>query len=122
MLIDTSQVTMLASKFAAAPKKKQFLVTAAIKKGAQDIKTAIKTDVSGSSNSGIAKIPIAYELKQEGVNIEADIAPTKGGAGNLASIAFFGTSKGGGTHQFYEHGKEQLDTIAHYVHQAATGL
>ena len=45
--------------------------------------------------------------------------PTKGGAGSLANIAFFGTAKGGGTHRFYEHGEEELPKLAEYVARAA---
>lgn len=120
--IDVSEVTELAARLAAAPKRRQALVSAAVKKGAQNIKTAIQADVRASSDSGIRRIPIAYEMRQEGVISEADIAPVKGGAGGLANIAFFGTSKGGGSHRFYEHGIDELDTTARYVREAARGL
>lgn len=121
-MIDVSQVNALAQKLAAAPLKKQTLVAAAVKKGAQNIKEAIQDDVKGSSNKSIRRIPIAYEMKADGTRIEADIGPRKEGAGNLANIAFFGTSRGGGTHQFYEHGEEELPTAAKYVQKAAVGL
>ena len=51
--------------------------------------------------------------------ISAEIGPTKGGAGSLANIAFFGTARGGGTHRFYEHGEEELPKLAEYVARAA---
>lgn len=121
-LIDVSQVHGLAQKLAAAPVKKQVLVTAAIKKGAQNIKEAIRADIKESSNKAIRRIPIRYDLKSEGVQVEADIGPTEGGAGDLANIAFFGTSKGGGTHQFYEHGEDELDETARYVAKAAEAI
>lgn len=121
-LVDVSQVTALAEKLAAIPLKKQLLVTAAVKKGAQNIKDAIAEDLHGSSNKAIARIPIAYEMKDRGVMVEADIGPRDGGAGELANIAFFGTSKGGGTHDFYEHGEDELDATAKYVAKAAEGL
>ena len=121
-MIDVSQVTALAEKLAAAPLKKRLLVTASIKKGAQNIKEAVTEDLQGSSNSAIARIPIAYEMKDRGVMVEADIGPREGGAGELANIAFFGTSKGGGTHDFYQHGEDELDATAKYVAKAAEGL
>lgn len=121
-MIDVSQVTALAQKLAAAPLKKRALVAAAIKKGAQNIKEAVTDDLQGSSNGAIARIPIAYEMKDMGVMVEADIGPREGGAGELANIAFFGTSKGGGTHDFYQHGEDELDATAKYVAKAAEGL
>ena len=121
-MIDVSQINGLAKKLAAAPLKKQALVAAAVKHGAQNIKTAIQKDVHESSNSGIRRIPISYEMSTDRSQVEADIAPDDGGAGNLANIAFFGTSRGGGTHQFYEHGEDELDATAHYVQKAAEGL
>jgi hypothetical protein len=121
-LIDVSQVNALAQKLAAVPLKKHALVAAAVKKGAQNIKEAIQADVQGSSNKAIRRIPIAYEMKDEGTRIEADIGPRKEGAGDLANIAFFGTSRGGGSHEFYGHGEGELDTTADYVRKAASGL
>ena len=49
----------------------------------------------------------------------AEIGPSKGGAGSLANIAFFGTAKGGGTHEFYEHGEDELPRLAEHVAKAA---
>ena len=121
-LIDVSQVQALAQRMAAAPLKKQVLVAAAVKKGAQNIKEAIQEDVRSSSNAAFRRIPIHYDMKSEGVRVEADIGPEEGGAGSLSNIAFFGTSRGGGTHKFYEHGADELDATARYVAKAAEGL
>jgi hypothetical protein len=121
-LIDVSQVNALAQKLAASPLKKHALVAAAVKKGAQNIKEAIADDLKESSNRAIREIPIHYDMKSDGVLIEADIGPESGGAGDLANIAFFGTSRGGGTHEFYGHGEDELDATAEYVKKAAGGL
>ncbi|BAQ32088.1 hypothetical protein BBSC_2008 [Bifidobacterium scardovii JCM 12489 = DSM 13734] len=120
--IDVSQVKELAARLAAIPERKHARIAASVKKGAQNIKTAIQDDVAGSSNEAIARIPIAYEMKDTGLVVEADIAPRSGGAGSLANLAFFGTSKGGGTHRFYEHGEEELDATARYVKEVASDL
>ncbi|MBT9823623.1 hypothetical protein [Bifidobacterium longum] len=45
--------------------------------------------------------------------------PQPGGAGSLANIAFFGTAKGGGTHEFYEYGEDELPRLAEHVAKAA---
>lgn len=127
MIIDTSQVTRLAATLAAAPLKKQRLVKAAVKKGAQNIKNEILKDVRSSSNAGFRRIPIEYELKDSGTTIEADISPAEvghgpGHPGSLANLAFFGSAKGGGTHQFYEHGIAEFPQTVKYVQLAAKGL
>ena len=65
------------------------------------------------------KAPRLDTVKEAPGRISAEIGPTKGGAGSLANIAFFGTAKGGGTHRFYEHGEEELPKLAEYVARAA---
>lgn len=122
MIIDTSQVTRLAAKLAAAPLKKQLLVKAAVKKGAQNIKSEILKDVRSSSNAGFRRIPIEYEIDSAGITVEARIGPPKSGAGSLANLAFFGGARGGGTHQFYEHGIAEFPQTVKYVQLAARGL
>jgi hypothetical protein len=121
-MLDTSQLDAFAKALALVPAKKRVLVKAAVKKGAQNIKTAIQADVKSSSNRGFRRIPIAYEMKETADGVEADIAPRTGGAGSLANLAFFGTARGGGTHEFYEHGERELEPTARYVALAAKGL
>lgn len=129
-MIDVSQVNGLAKKLAAAAVHKQVLVAAAVKKGAQNIKESIQEDVASSSNAGIRRIQIRYEMKvTEGTTVEADIGPVstgkqkeKGAGPSVAAIAFFGTARGGGTHEFYGHGEDELDATADYVRRAAGGL
>lgn len=120
--IDVSQVNELARRLAAVPERKRRLVTAAVKHGAQNIKTAIQEDLHSSSFTQFRSIPIAYEMKTSGVTVEADIAPRDTGTGNLANIVFFGTARGGGTHRFYEHGEDELPVTARYVKEAASSL
>ena len=120
--IDVSEVTALAGRLAEAPLRKQTLVAAAVKKGAQNIKTAIREDLGSSGNRAFRRIPIRYDLTTSGTTVEADIGPTDEGAGNLANLAFFGTARGGGTHEFYGHGEDELDATAEYVRKAAKGL
>ena len=49
----------------------------------------------------------------------AALATCSASAGSLANIAFFGTAKGGGTHEFYEHGEKELPALAEHVAKAA---
>ena len=86
------------------------------------VRAPIKADLASSSHSSFRRIPIAYEIKTEGMRVEADIAPVKT-AGGLANLAFFGGAHGGGgTHRFYEHGEQEFETTARYVEEAGTSL
>lgn len=120
--VDVSQVRRLAARLGSVPERKRALVSDAVGHGARNIKAAIRADLSGSSDRAFRSIPIAYEMHGSGTIVEADIAPVRGGAGSLANIAFFGTSRGGGGHEFYEHGIRELDETARYVKEAASTL
>lgn len=120
--IDVGQVNELAERLATVAARKHGMVAAAVKHGAQNIKEGVQSDLQSSGNRAIRRIGIAYEMKEKGTVIEADIGPRKGGASDLANIAFFGTSRGGGHHRFYEHGVDELEPTTKYVREAASTL
>jgi hypothetical protein len=122
MRIDVSQVNDLVDRLATVPGRKHALIAMTVKKGAQNIKTAIQDDVQSSKNGGFRHIRIGYEMQDRGTWVEADIHPLDGGASDLANIAFFGTSRGGGTHRFYEHGLDELQPTAQHVREVASTL
>lgn len=120
-LFDASQLTAFGDALLARGVARRALISAAVKKGAQNVKNSIRDDLKGSGNKAFRRIPISYTLQESAGRITAEIGPTKGGTGSLANIAFFGTAKGkgGGTHRFYEHGEEELPKLAEYVARAA---
>ncbi len=120
--IDTSQVKDLAKTLAAVPLRSQALVAAAVKHGAQNIKQSVSEDLQSSSNHAFRRIRIHYDMQERGPVVEADIGPEQGGASSLANLAFFGTSRGGGHHRFYEHGEAELEPTARYVREAASKI
>lgn len=113
-LFDASELTAFADKLLAKGVARRAAITMAVKKGAQNVKNDLREDLSSSGNKAFRRIPITYTVKEAPGRISAEIGPTKGGAGSLANIAFFGTAKGGGTHRFYEHGEEELPKLAEY--------
>lgn len=117
--IDASELTAFGRRVASAHAKASIAVAKAVKKGAQNVKNSIRDDLKGSGNKAFRSIPITYTVSETPGRITAEIGPTKGGAGSLANIAFFGTARGGGTHRFYEHGEEELPKLAEYVARAA---
>lgn len=121
-MFDASELSAFGRRVAAAHAKASIAVAKAVKKGAQNVKEAIQADVAESGHRGIRKVRIGYEIESSGTTIRADISPRDGGASDLANIAFFGTAKGGGTHQFYEHAERELPTLTDYVGDAATDM
>lgn len=118
-LFDASRLTAFGDALLAKGVARRALISASVKKGAQNVKNSIRDDLNGSGNAAFRRIPITYTVSEDAGRITAEIGPTKGGAGSLANIAFFGTARGGGTHRFYEHGEEELPKLAEYVASAA---
>ena len=114
-LFDVSQLTAFGDALLAKGVARRALISASVKKGAQNVKNSIRDDLNGSGNAAFRRIPITYTVSEDAGRITAEI----GGAGSLANIAFFGTARGGGTHRFYEHGEEELPKLAEYVARAA---
>ena len=70
-----------------------------IAKGALNIKRQLRKEMFGSRHFKGAGSAISYDITTEGTSIVAEIGPSAegGSPGNLANIAYFGTSRGGGT-------------------------
>lgn len=119
LTIDASELSELGRRMALAQTVVRPKLAATVKKAAQNVKTAIESDVGASSNAGLRQVRIGYETGSTGTVEYADVSPREGGSSNLANIAFFGTARGGGTHRFYEHAEDELPTLADYVGDAA---
>lgn len=117
--IDASELSAFGQKILAAQYSTSKKIAATVKRAAQNVKEEIQKDVSSSSNAGLRKIRAGYELGSSGTRIYADVSPRDEGASQLANIAFFGTARGGGTHEFYEHAERELPNLAQYVSDAA---
>lgn len=119
LTIDASELTELGRRMALAQAVVRPKLAATVKKAAQNVKTAIQEDVGASSNAGLRQVRIGYETGSTGTVEYADVSPREGGSSNLANIAFFGTARGGGTHEFYGHAEDELPTFSDYVADAA---
>lgn len=117
-LIDASELRSYGRNLAANTLKARALVSAAVSKGALNIKNAIQEDVRGSSNPGIRRISITYVMDTGTDGITADIMPRDDKPSKLANIAFFGTARGGGSHRFYEHADDELPMLTKFVAEA----
>lgn len=68
-----------------------------VSKGALNIKTQMIAEALSSRHFKGFAPSISYDITAGGDSVEAEIGPVKGAPGSLANIAYFGTSRGGGT-------------------------
>ncbi len=70
-----------------------------VSKSALNIDKQLKKEMFAHRYFKGAGSAISYDIKTEGTSLIADIGPSseEGSPGNLANIAYFGTSRGGGT-------------------------
>lgn len=91
--IDTSEVAALAADLGRVSAKVQRAAQGVIEKGANNIKRQMVSEAEGSRHFRLART-ISYDMSLAGM--QAEIGPTRGGAGSLAGIAYFGGINGGG--------------------------
>lgn len=96
--VDTSELRALAADLGRAPDKVQQGIRPVLAKGALNIKTEMQMDLASSTHFRGITFSVSYDTKVDAGGVEAEIGPDKGRAGGaLANIAYFGTSRGGGT-------------------------
>lgn len=93
--LDMSQVRALVADFKAAPADIARKVPPVVKRGANNIKDQLREEMAGSEHFGQVAAFITYDEVDGG--FAAEIGPEARGAGLLENIAYFGTSRGGGT-------------------------
>ena len=91
--VDTSEVRALIADMSGVDGRLRPNVSSVVKRGANNIKNELLTQMRSSRHfKGFADI--SYDMTDD---FEAEIGPNKGGPGAGANIAYFGTSRGGGT-------------------------
>lgn len=99
MSIDDSELRAFAADLSSAPSRLVPKVRAVVKRGAVNVKRQRQQEFGASrSFKGVARAE-SFDILEDATGVEAQIGPTKGPGepGNLANIAVFGTSRGGGT-------------------------
>lgn len=98
MSADTSDLDGLARDFGAIPAAMVPKIRGVVAKAALNTKKIMQADAKRSTHFKQLAPTITYDLEVRGDVTEAEIGPTPGGAGSLAGIAYYGTSRpGGGT-------------------------
>jgi hypothetical protein len=92
---DTSELRAFAADLTSASFRSVLALRPVVKKGAVQIKDQLRREMSASTHFKGAAPGISFDITDGGLT--AEVGPTKGGPGSLANIAYFGTSRGGGT-------------------------
>lgn len=99
--VDTSELRAFTRELADAPNVVEKQVAAVVSKGALNIKRKMREDARASKHFKGFASAINYDIRAGGAFgggfVEAEIGPERGKPGSLANIAYFGTSRGGGT-------------------------
>ena len=97
--IDSRDLTVFGDDLKRAAKRADAEIKPIIKRGAMNIKKQLRKEMFASDHFKGAGSAIAFDLFAGPGGIWAEIGPSSegGSPGNLANIAYFGTSRGGGT-------------------------
>lgn len=96
---DATEVRRFAADLDAAGKVSEREVRAVVTKGALNITKQLADEASQSVHFGQVARSINFDVRSSTGGIEAEIGPDKqrSPSGRLGNIAYFGTSRGGGT-------------------------
>lgn len=95
--VDNSEFSAYAADLERAARDLPKEIRGVVSKGALNIKNQMNKDLAHSTHFGGVAGSVSYDLRGSGATVEAEIGPEKGAPGSLANVAFFGTSRGGGT-------------------------
>lgn len=122
---DVSELRSFASTIDAASVKAAPAVRDVVVKGAVKIKDEMRRQMAASRSFGALSRSINFDVIQDRDGVEAEIGPSKrsgagAGLGFGANIAYFGTSRGGGTVADPQQALDQ--EIPHYEQALAEAL
>ena len=93
---DASEVREFAADLGRVPLKIAGEIPAVISKGALNIKNQLRSEMAGSRHFKGAAHTVGYDILDGGFAAEIGPSSEAGSPGNLANLAYFGGSNGGG--------------------------
>lgn len=94
--IDASELTVFAAELGRVPLKVAREIPAVVTKGALNIKEQLREDLAGSQHFKGAARSVSFDVLDSGFAAEIGPSSEAGSPGNIANIAYFGGSHGGG--------------------------
>lgn len=99
-------------------------VNGVVFKGAQNVKKRMKQEMESSTHFRGVSRSIDFETATDAHGITATIGPRHGSGepGNLANVAYFGTSRGGGTVDLMKPMEEEAPRFERSLKEVLDGL
>lgn len=97
IVIDNSDFRRVAAAMGEGIDRLPREVRAIVSKGALNLKNVMNDDFRSSPHFKGITGAVSYDMTGDATYSEAQIGPEKGAPGSLANIAYFGSSRGGGT-------------------------
>lgn len=123
--VDARELRQFGVDLTHSPPKVKEQVRKVFFKSAKNIKDGMQYEMSqsrsfrgGSSKSVAMSIDFDFDDRPNGIDVEIGPRSGRGSPGNLANIAYFGTSRGGGTVDFLKPFNAELPLIGKHVAEA----
>lgn len=96
-MADVSGADEIARAFTAKANRARSDVEPVMFKAGMNIKRELQAEMRSSRHFRPVASAITFDVESTGNGIEVEVGPVKGSPGSLANIAYFGSSRGGGT-------------------------
>lgn len=94
---DVSQLREFAVQVGQVPHEMRPKLDAVTERAGLNIKRQLQAEARQSKSFGVIAPAISYDTIRTRDSSGVEVGPVKGSPGSLANIAYFGTSRGGGT-------------------------
>lgn len=94
---DVSQLREFAVQVGQVPHETRPKLDAVTERAGLNIKRQLQAEARESKSFGVIARAISYDTIRTRDSSGVEVGPVKGSPGSLANIAYFGTSRGGGT-------------------------
>lgn len=94
---DVSQLREFAVQVGQVPHEMRPKLDAVTERAGLNIKRQLQAEARQSKSFGVIAPAISYDTIRTRGSSGVEVGPVKGSPGSLANIAYFGTSRGGGT-------------------------
>ena len=94
---DVSQLREFAVQVGQVPHEMRPKLDAVTERAGLNIKKQLQAEARQSKSFGVIASAISYDTTHTRESSGVEVGPVKGSPGSLANIAYFGTSRGGGT-------------------------
>lgn len=116
-MIDVQELEKFAVDVTNAPREAHGAVVKTVFKAAMNIKRGMQEELGTSTHFRSIRWSVDFDFIDNPNGIQAEIGPRHGAGepGNLANIAYFGTSRGGGTVDFLKPFEQEKPVLEQHI-------